>query len=63
MSFNYNSIPISTFYTSVPVGKAPRFDGSTHNQWKHCIKNYLYSIHHKVCQVVHDGVDFLDEDE
>jgi hypothetical protein len=27
MSFNYNRMPNSTSYTSVPVGKAPRFDG------------------------------------
>jgi hypothetical protein len=44
MSFNYNIMPSSTAYTSIPVGKAPRFDGSSYNQWKHCMKNYLYSI-------------------
>jgi predicted RNase H-like nuclease (RuvC/YqgF family) len=32
MSFNYNSMPISTSYTSIPVGKTPRFDGSNYNQ-------------------------------
>jgi hypothetical protein len=31
MSFNYNNIPSSTAYTSVPVGKAPCFDGSNYN--------------------------------
>jgi hypothetical protein len=41
MSFNYNNMPNSTAYTSVPIGKAPRFDGPNYNQWKHCIKNYL----------------------
>jgi hypothetical protein len=44
MSFNYNNIPSSTTYTSIPIGKAPYFDGTTYNQWKHCMKNYLYSI-------------------
>jgi hypothetical protein len=63
MSFNYNNMANSTTYTSVPVGKAPRFNGSKYNQWKHCIKKYLYSIHPKVWQVVCDGVDFLAEDE
>jgi hypothetical protein len=58
MSFNYNNMPISTSYTSVPVGKDPCFDGSNYNQWKHCMKNYLYSIHLKVWQVVCDDVDF-----
>jgi hypothetical protein len=44
MSFNYNHMPTSTAYTSVPVGKAPYFDGTNYNQWKHCMKCYLYSI-------------------
>jgi hypothetical protein len=43
-SFNYNNMPSSTTYTSVPVGKAPYFDGTNYNQWKHCMKSYLYSI-------------------
>jgi hypothetical protein len=53
----------STTYTFVLVGKTPRFDGLKYNQWKHYIKNYLYSISPEVWQVVCDGVDFLDEDE
>jgi hypothetical protein len=44
MSFNYNTMPSSTAYTSIPVSKAPHFEGSNYNQWKHCTKNYLYSI-------------------
>jgi hypothetical protein len=63
MSFNYNNMPSSTTYTSVPVCKAPHFDGSNYNQWKYCMKNYLYSISSEVWQVVCDGVDFPDEDE
>jgi hypothetical protein len=63
MSFNYNKMPNSTAYTSVPIGKALHFDGSNNNQWKHCMNNYLYPIHPNVWQVVCDGVDFLDQDE
>jgi hypothetical protein len=63
ISFNYNNLPNPTAYTSIPVGKAPRFDGSNYNRWKHCMKIYLYSLHPEVWQVVCDGVDFLDEDE
>jgi hypothetical protein len=44
ISFNYNSMPNSMAYTSVPVGKAPYFDRINYNQWKHCIKSYLYSV-------------------
>jgi hypothetical protein len=63
MSFNYDNMPSTTAYTSIPVGKAPYFDGTCYNQWKHCMKNYLYSISPEVWQVVYDGVDFLDDDE
>jgi hypothetical protein len=44
MSFNNDNIASTTTYTSIPVGKAPYFDGTCYNQWKHCMKNYLYSI-------------------
>jgi hypothetical protein len=63
MSFNYNNMPNSTSYTSVPIGKTPHFDGLNYNQWKYCMKNYLYSILPEIWQVVCDGVDFTDEDE
>jgi hypothetical protein len=63
MSFNYNNMPSSTVYTFVLVGKAPYFDGTNYNQWKHCMKSYLYSISLEVWQVVCDGVDFLEDDE
>jgi hypothetical protein len=63
MSFNCNNMPSSTAYTSIPVGKAPYFDGTSYNQWMHCMKIYLYSIKPEAWQVICDGVDFLDEDE
>jgi hypothetical protein len=62
MSFNYDNMASSTAYASIPIGKAPYFDGTCYNQWKHCMKNYLYSISPEVWQVVYDGVEFLDED-
>jgi hypothetical protein len=31
MSVNYNNMLNSIAYTSVPIGKAPRFDGSDYN--------------------------------
>jgi hypothetical protein len=48
MSFNYDNMPSTTAYTSIPVGKAPNFDGTCYNQWKHCMKKYLYSNSPKV---------------
>jgi hypothetical protein len=44
MSFNYDNMPSTTAYTSIHVSKAPYFDGTCYNQWKHCMKNYLYFI-------------------
>jgi hypothetical protein len=32
MSFNYDNIPITTAYTSIPIGKAPYFNGTCYNQ-------------------------------
>jgi hypothetical protein len=61
--FNYDNMPSTTAYTSITIDKAPYFDGTCYNQWKHCMKNYLYSISIEVWQVVCDGVDFSDDDE
>jgi hypothetical protein len=63
MSFNYDNMPSTITYTSIPIGKAPYFDGTCYNQWKHCMKNYLYSILPEVWQFFYDDVDFLDDDE
>jgi hypothetical protein len=63
MSFNYDNMPTTTAYTSIPVGEAPYFDGTCYNQWKRCMKNYLYSISPEVWQVICDDIDFLDDDE
>jgi hypothetical protein len=32
MSFNYNNMSNSIAYTSIPIGKGPRFNGSNYNQ-------------------------------
>jgi hypothetical protein len=63
MSFNYDNMPSTITYTSIPIGKAPYFDRTCYNQLKHCMKNYLYSISPEIWQVVCDGVYFLDDDE
>jgi hypothetical protein len=31
ISFNYDNIPSTTTYTSIPIGKAPYFDGPCYN--------------------------------
>jgi hypothetical protein len=46
MSFNYDdNMPTTTTYTSILIGKAPYFDRTCYNQWKHCIKN-IYTLFH-----------------
>jgi hypothetical protein len=60
ISFYYDNVPSTTTYTSILISKTPYFDGTCYNQWKHCMKNYLYSISPEVWQVICDGVDFLD---
>jgi hypothetical protein len=32
MSFNYDNMPSTTAYTSIPVGKVPNFDETCYNQ-------------------------------
>jgi hypothetical protein len=32
MSFNYDNMSSTTAYTSIPIGKAPYFDGTCYNQ-------------------------------
>jgi hypothetical protein len=63
MSFNYNNMPNSTAYTSVPIGKAPRFDESNYNQWKHCMKNIYTLFTPKFGKLFVIVQIFLDEDE
>jgi hypothetical protein len=48
MSFGYDNMSGTTVYTSIPIDKTPYFDGTCYNQWKYCIKYYLYSISPKV---------------
>jgi hypothetical protein len=44
MSFNYDNMPSTTTYTFIPICKTSYFDGTYYNQWKYCMKNYLYSV-------------------
>jgi hypothetical protein len=63
MIFNYDNMPSSTSYTSVPIGKASYFDGSNYNQWKHCMKKIFVFYFTEVWQVVCDGIDSPEKDE
>jgi hypothetical protein len=62
-SFNYDNLPSFSTFTSIPIGKAPRFHRTDYTKWKYMIKMYLISLNLSVWIVVCICVDFLEEDE
>jgi hypothetical protein len=44
-SFNYDNLPPSSAFTSVPVGKAPCFDGTNYTKWRYSMKMHLISLY------------------
>jgi hypothetical protein len=63
-SFIYDNLPPSSAFTSVPVGKAPHFDGTDYTKWgRYSMKMHLISLNSSVWTIVRTGVEFLDEDE
>jgi hypothetical protein len=40
-SFNYDNLPPSSAFTSVPIGKTPRFDMTDYTKWKYSMKIHL----------------------
>jgi hypothetical protein len=43
-SFNYNNLPSSSTFTSVPVGKASHFDRTDYIKWRYSMKMHLISL-------------------
>jgi hypothetical protein len=62
-SFNYGNFPPSNAFTSVPIGKAPRFDGTDYTKWRYSIMVHLIFLNLSVWTIVRTGVEFPDEDE
>jgi hypothetical protein len=62
-SFNYDNLPHSSAFTSLPVGKAPRFDGMDYTKWRYSMKMHLISLNLSVCTTVRICVEFPTEDE
>jgi hypothetical protein len=60
-SFNYDSLPSSHSFTSMHVGKLPRFDGTNYAKWSHSMKVHLMSLNPSIWKVVCTGVEFLEE--
>jgi hypothetical protein len=61
-SFNYDNFPPSNAFTSVSVGKAPRFNGTNYTKWRYSMRVHLISINPRVWTIVRKGVEFLDEE-
>jgi hypothetical protein len=62
-SFNFNNLPLSSAFTSVPIGKTTHFDGTNNTKWRYSMKMHLISLNPSVWTIVHTGVEFQDEDE
>jgi hypothetical protein len=43
-SINYDNLPPSSAFTSVPVGKALRFNGIDYTKWRYLRKMHLISL-------------------
>jgi hypothetical protein len=63
ISFNYDNLPSSNAFTSVPIGKAPHFDGTDYTKWIYSMKMHLISLNPSVWTIVHTRLEFLDGDE
>jgi hypothetical protein len=62
-SFNYDNLSPSSAFTSIIVGKAPRFDGMDYTKWKYLMKMHLISLNPSVWNIMCTSVDFSEEDE
>jgi hypothetical protein len=62
-SFNYDHLPPSSAFTSVPLVKAPHFDATDYTKWRYSMKMHLISLNLSIWTIVRTGVEFLDEDE
>jgi hypothetical protein len=63
ISFNYKNLPPSNMFTSVPIGKAPRFDGTDYTKWRYLMRMHLISLNPSVWTIVCTCVELPDEDE
>jgi hypothetical protein len=61
--FNYDNLPHSSTFTSVPIGKPPHFDGMNYTQWSYSMKIHLISLSPSIWNIVCIGVDFPNKDE
>jgi hypothetical protein len=61
--FNYDNLPHSSTFTSVPVGQPPHFDGMDYTKWSYLMRMHLILLSSSIWNIVRVGVDFPDKDE
>jgi hypothetical protein len=61
--FNYGRLPTNHAFTSMHVGKPPRFDGMNYAKWLHMMKVHLMLLNLSIWKVVCTGVEFPEDDE
>jgi hypothetical protein len=61
--FNYDSLPSSSTFTSIPIGKPPHFDGTNYTKWSYSMRMHLISLSPSVWNIVCVGIDFPSKDE
>jgi hypothetical protein len=62
-SFNYDNLPSSSAFTSVPIGKAPHFDGTDYTKCRYLMKMHQISLNLSIWTIMRTEVEFSYENE
>jgi hypothetical protein len=59
-SFDYSHIPFNSnaHLLSIPLGKAPHFDGEDYSFWSHKMRSHLFPLHPSIWEIVENGMHF-----
>jgi hypothetical protein len=59
-SFDYSRIPFNSnaHLLSIPLGKAPHFDGEDYSFWSHKMRSHLFSLHPSIWEIVENRMLF-----
>jgi hypothetical protein len=61
--FNYDNLPNSSTFISIPIGKPPHFDVTDYTKWSYSMMIHLILLSLSVWNIVCVGVDFPNKDE
>jgi hypothetical protein len=51
-TFNYDNLPNSSTFTSIPIGKPPHFDGTDYIKWSYSMRIHLILLSLSVWNIV-----------